>query len=288
MVPLFKHLDREDAQNFSLVLDAVGIGHRLVGTNNRFRIEVPEPLADPARLAIQRYQAENAIPPIEPATRRHRPVPLPLSGAGVALILFAVHLAVAGSQTPQDYHRVFGADARLIMEGQLYRCATALVMHADATHIAANMAGVALFGTALCTITGTGMGWLMILACGILGNFMTAWAYGRHHLSVGASTAIFGALGMLCGIQAITAMRTGKGWKQVMLIAGAGGALLAFLGAGTQSDIGAHLFGWGTGVLIGGIHGALFNQPLNKRWQVAGGMIATLTLLLSWIRGVAG
>lgn len=288
MVTLFEHLNREEAEMFSLVLKAVGIGHRVVGANRRFRIDVPEPLTAAALTAIHRYQAENAISPSPSAKPHRQPVPLPLSGVFVALVLLAVYLAVAVSAAPQDYDRVFGADARLILKGQWYRCATALVLHADAPHIVANMVGLALFGSAVCTVTGTGVGWLMILASGFFGNLMNAWAYQRDHLSVGASTAIFGAVGILCAIQAVSAVRTGKGWKRVLLIAGAGVALLAFLGSSARSDIGAHLFGWFAGVLLGGIHGLKIKPALGKRWQVTCGALAALTLVASWVRGVVG
>lgn len=288
MVTLFERLNREDAETFSLVLNAVGIGHRVVRTSDRFRIDVPEPLTEAALAAIHRYQRENASSLTDSARPHRRSGPAPLSGIAIALVLLAVYLAVEGSQAPQDYDRAFGADARLILKGQLYRCATALMLHADATHIVANMVGIALFGSAVSVITGTGAGWLMILTCGIFGNLMNAWAYQQDHLSVGASTAIFGALGMLCGIQGLGAIRTGKGWKQVALILGAGLALLAFLGTGARSDIGAHLFGWLAGVFFGVIHGLLFNHPLGRRWQVACGMIAVLTLVASWVRGAVG
>ena len=288
MVTLFEHLTREDAETFSLVLNAVGIGHRVTGTTSRYCIDVPEPLTEAALTAIHRYQAENAVPLTEPIPARHRPAPLPLSGIFVALILLTVYLAIEGSQAPQDYDKVFGADARRIMGGDIYRCATALLLHADATHIVANMVGIALFGGAVCAITGAGVGWFMILASGILGNLINAWAYQQDHLSVGASTAIFGAIGMLCGIQGLAAIRTGKGWKQVGLIAGAGIALLAFLGTGIRSDIGAHLFGWLAGVLFGVIHGVFFNSPLGKKWQITAAAIAMLSLVAAWIRGAIG
>lgn len=288
MITLFEHLTREDAETFSLVLNAVGIGHRVIGTTDRFRIDVPESHTEAALTAIHRYQSENAVPLTKPIPGRHRPAPLPLSGIFIALILLTVYLAVEGSQAPQDYDKVFGADARRILGGEIYRCVTALLLHADATHIIANMVGIALFGGAVCAITGAGVGWLMMLGSGILGNLVNAWAYQQDHLSVGASTAIFGAIGMLCGIQGLTAIRTGKGWKQVGLVAGAGVALLAFLGTGIRSDIGAHLFGWLAGVLLGGIHGVFFYSPLEKEWQITAAAIAMVTLVAAWIRGAVG
>ena len=222
MAILFDHLDREQASVFSLVLNSAGIGHEVIGWEGGSRIEVAETDLDGARDAIYRYLAENPSPGKDESVIDDPPKALDLSGVAVALLLLAIHLAVTTSAAPQDYINVFGANARRILGGEWYRCATALLLHADAAHIAGNMAGVALFGGAVCAVTGVGVGWLMILACGILGNLMNAVAYETGHLSIGASTAIFGAVGIVSAIQAVNAARTGKGWKRMFLALGAG------------------------------------------------------------------
>jgi rhomboid protease GluP len=288
MVTLYQQLTSEEADTYSLVLSAAGIGNRIIAADGSYQIDVPEALLDAARDAVRRYQAENPPPAVIPSAGRNDPAPVPLSGIFIALVLLAVHMAVVGSSAPQDYHRSFGADARRILSGEIYRCATALVLHADATHIAGNMAGIALFGSAVCAVTGTGVGWLMILGCGMLGNWVNAWVYRSDHLSVGASTAVFGAVGILCALQSISAVRTGRGWKRVIVVAGAGAALLAFLGTGARSDIGAHLFGWLAGILVGGAYGLLMDRPPTKRGQVIGGAIAAAVLVGAWICGVVG
>jgi rhomboid protease GluP len=286
MVTIFNHLSGEQAKTFSLVLNASGIGNRVVGINGGFRIEVPEPYIDSACKAIAQYRAEN--PRVESdQSIGHSPAPrTPVSGIAAALLLLCVHLAVSASGAPEDYTSVFGASAHRIMDGELYRCATALVLHADAAHIAGNMVGIVLFSSAVCAITGPGVGWLMILACGILGNLMNALAYETGHLSVGASTAVFGAVGILCALQAVNTARSGKGWKRTILVFGAGVALLAFLGTSARSDLGAHLFGFFSGVVMGGGYRLLKGQPAGKKKQILYGTIAAAILLLSWIRGV--
>ena len=286
MVPIFNDLSQEQANTFSLVLNSCGIGNRLIGSNDGFRIVVPKPYVDAARDAIYRYQAENPNTDDEIAVYRSRKTHKNLSGIAVALLLLSVHLAVFASSVPQDYLAVFGADARRILDGEVYRCATALVLHADAAHIAGNMVGMVLFGAAVCAVTGSGVGWLMILASGILGNLMNAFAYGTGHLSVGASTAVFGAIGILCALQAVNAARTGKGWKRMVLVLGAGMALLAFLGTSTRSDVGAHLFGFFTGGVMGGTYRLWMGHPPGMKVQVLCGTIAASIILMSWIRGV--
>lgn len=286
MITIFDQLDHEQAETFSLVLNSAGIGNRVIRSSEGFRIDVPESLAESAQVAIQRYQHEN--PTVEHrmpeshrrVSRRH------LSGVAVALLLLTIHVAVYSSAAPEDYITVFGANSRRILHGEMYRCVTALLLHADDAHLAGNMVGIALFGTAVIGIIGAGVGWLMILASGILGNGLNAFVYETGHLSIGASTAVFGAVGLLCALQAINLIRTGKGWKRVFLAMGGGLALLAFMGTGARSDIGAHLFGFLAGILLGTAHGLFTERPFGKNIQVWCVIIAVWALLWGWVKGV--
>ena len=285
MVTVFNSLNQEQANAFSLVLNSSGIGNRVTRSNDGFRIDVPKPYAEAAREVIYRYQTENPDAEADRSVSPIHPAPKNLSGIAVALLLLSIHLAVSASSAPDDYIDVFGANASRILNGEMYRCATALLLHADAAHIAGNMAGMVIFGGAVCVVAGSGAGWLMILVSGILGNLMNALAYETGHLSVGASTAVFGAVGILCAFQAVNTARTGRGWKRTALVFASGLALLAFLGTSARSDVGAHLFGFLCGVLMGGAYGSWMGHPLGMKGQVLCGIISASTILLSWIRG---
>jgi membrane associated rhomboid family serine protease len=285
MVTVFNSLNQEQANAFSLVLNSSGIGNRVTRSNDGFRIDVPKPYTEAARDVIYRYQAENLNAEADRSVSRSHPTHKNLSGIAVALLLLSIHLAVSASSAPEDYVAVFGANASRILDGEMYRCATALLLHADAAHIAGNMAGMVIFGGAVCVVTGSGVGWLMILASGIFGNLMNALAYETGHMSVGASTAVFGAVGILCAFQAVNAARTGKGWKRTALVFGSGLALLAFLGTSARSDVGAHLFGFLCGVLMGGAYRLWMGHPLGIKGQVLCVITTASTVLLSWIRG---
>jgi len=286
MTPLFHHLDREEAHTYSLVLNSTGIGHRVVGTEEGFRIDVPEPYLDAAMDAVARYRDEN--PPADAqdlfphgfAKRRN------LSGVIVAVFLLSVHLAVMSSSAPADYVEVFGAQARRIQTGEIYRCVTALLLHADDAHIAGNMAAAALFGGAVCTVTGNGVGWLMILFCGVAGNFINAMVVSPGHLSIGASTAVFGAVGILCTLQAVRSVLFGRGWKKAVAAIGAGMALLAFLGSSARSDLGAHLFGFAWGLPMGGVYQLWIEGRMGKKGQILCGFLAAAILVAAWLKGV--
>ena len=101
MVPIFDHIDREQAQLYSLILNAVGIGNRVVSTGGGFSIEVPCPLKEKALETIDRYHDENPesdVGNIE--TGLSNLTNAPLSGIFVAFLLLAVHLAVTTSSAP--------------------------------------------------------------------------------------------------------------------------------------------------------------------------------------------
>jgi membrane associated rhomboid family serine protease len=286
MTPLFHHLDREEAHTYSLVLNSTGIGHRVVGAEEGFRIDVPEPYLDAAMDAITRYRDENPpagaqdLLPHGFAKRRN------LSGVFVAVFLLSVHLAVMSSFAPADYVEVFGAQARRIQSGEIYRCVTALLLHADDAHIAGNMAAAALFGGAVCTFTGNGVGWLMILLCGVAGNLINAMVVSAGHLSIGASTAVFGAVGILCTLQAVRSVLFGRGWKKAVVALGAGMALLAFLGSSARSDLGAHLFGFVCGLPMGGVYQLWVEDRMGKKGQFLCGVLAAAILVAAWLKGV--
>lgn len=149
------------------------------------------------------------------------------------------------------------ADARAILSGEWWRTITALTLHGDGAHLAANLATGLLFAAFLIPRLGSGFTWLAILISGALGNALNAWGYrGESHLSIGASTACFGALGILVGLELFARWREPRtrGRWQLIVPIGAGLALLAFLGVGEEQqrvDYMAHCWGFLAGLAEG-------------------------------------
>ncbi|MDL2269641.1 rhomboid family intramembrane serine protease [Desulfosarcina sp. OttesenSCG-928-A07] len=286
MVCLFENLNQEEADILYLVLRSQGIFCRIKRKDNWFCIEGPEIHREAARDAVDAYLAENSMPSDEDAADTSFSADsFNLSGIWVSLMLLAVYVAVSRSGDPGSYSAVFGAASGLILSGEGYRCVTAMLLHADAAHLMGNMAGLVVFGGAVSGMTGTGAGWLLILGCGILGNWVNAMVHPPEHLSIGASTAVFGALGLLAAIRSMAAIRTGKGWRQVGVYLGAGAALLGLMGTSARSDIGAHLFGCLVGFGTGIGYAWLVRHPLGHRTQIFSGGLAVLVLVISWMTG---
>jgi membrane associated rhomboid family serine protease len=93
---------------------------------------------------------------------------------------------------------------------------------------------------------------VLILLAGTGANLLTAWTETQDHLSVGASTATFAALGLVVGLQCVRRWRGGgQVRRRAWLAAGAGLALLAMLGFGARADVFAHAYGLGLGFVLG-------------------------------------
>ncbi len=178
---------------------------------------------------------------------------------------------------------------RLVSHGEWWRAVTALTLHADVPHVVVNLAAGLLFGGWLTTSFGAGMAWLLILLSGALGNALTAWTYfPEEHRSMGASTAVFGALGLLVGdaLGQLCQRRQGRSWWRWILPLGAGVSLLAYLGAGegkASVDVLAHLSGFFVGLPLGFAVALL--QPLRRfssTAQIVCGLLAGGGLVAAW------
>ncbi|MCG6894361.1 MAG: rhomboid family intramembrane serine protease [Desulfobacteraceae bacterium] len=243
-------LSRERAETFSLVLSASGLPHDVQRSDRGWSLRVDPAVQDLARETIDRYIAENSE---ELAHDEGYVAPRKWNGsaAWAVLALIAFHVAARRSG---DFSRVVaehGASSSAILQGEVQRALTALLLHADELHLAGNLMGIAVFGTAVSSIFGAGLGWLMILISGIAGNLANAWFFQSGHTSIGASTAVFGAVGILAAWQFARKKQSNMQRRRAWLPLAAGLALLALLGSGAHTDIMAHGFGFAAGLVLG-------------------------------------
>ena len=112
-----------------------------------------------------------------------------------------------------------------MLSGQWWRAVTALTLHVDPAHLLGNAACGALFLCLLCRDTGVGLGFALCLAAGGLGNVIKVLVQGPGLHFLGASTAVFGALGALGGVRlfcrrgAVLAGRSAPVGAALMLLA---------------------------------------------------------------------
>jgi membrane associated rhomboid family serine protease len=284
MVTLRDNLTRGQVKTYSLVLTVVNIRHVIGRSGETWTLLVASADVAMAETAISGYDAEN--PTQDPSPERQQRLARTFSGVWVAVLLTGAHMARIAIDNPDSVVSVCGASAGAILEGQWYRTITALMIHADALHLVGNLVGITLFGTAVASLCGWGLGWLMVLVSGALGNAANAVFFQSGHLSVGSSTAIFGALGILSAIQFTRKIRLQGERFRALLPIGGGLALLALLGTAQNADLLAHLFGFAAGIALGGGFAFLTKAAPDRRCQLFALMAAAVFIAFSWAQGL--
>ena len=244
---------RTDAYDRSLVVAAMEAPHWVLRREGEFALCVEPARAPEVAEELGRFEAERAekaaMPSPESVTAPYSTISLYVCG-WILSGLYAVE--VAGPPWWEDRGI---ASSRAIMAGQWWRAFTALTLHADLGHLGANLAAGLVYAGFLLPIFGAGWTWLFIVLAGGAGNWLNACGHANvDHLSIGASTAVFAALGILVAAQcamrtlAVRAVRA----REFLLPVGAGLGLLAYLGVGDQqTDYMAHFFGLLAGVPFG-------------------------------------
>jgi rhomboid protease GluP len=250
---------RPRADEWAVVLAAAGIPHWLRRRLDGWALIVPAEDVGTAMESLAAYDRENAAE----AAERPRATPAwPPTIAGVVVALLLVgFFAVSRPGARGSWFMAGNADSARMFAGEWWRAVTALTLHADAAHLAGNAVGAALLFTAVCRQLGPGVGLCLLLLAGVVGNAVTAVVHGAGHVSVGASTAIFGGLGILAALRLIrperAVARRGKWW----VIVASTLVLAVLLGAGPRADLYAHLFGLVAGAGLGALVAALRRSP---------------------------
>jgi membrane associated rhomboid family serine protease len=180
-----------------------------------------------------------------------------------------------------------------IFHGEWWRTVTALTLHGDLAHFLANLFFVLLFGAFLQPRFGAGAGWLGVVLSGALGNAVNAFFYrSESHSTIGASTSVFGAIGLLMAWEVVARLRRPgmRGWWHLVVPLGGGLALLALFGSGDETqriqsvDYMAHLWGFAAGTLLGlVVAGARAGERIGLRWQRICGLLALALPVLGWV-----
>ena len=240
-------------QLWALVLEARNLPFRIEPDGMGWQLLVPARHRAAAREELRLFEEENRNwPPPEPPA-----LPLvenTLANLSVLILLATFHIITQldislFGHHPVDWVALGSAHAAKILDGQWWRLVTALTLHADWLHLFSNLALGGLFIVFICRELGSGLAWSLLLGSGILGNLANACLQPPDHRSVGASTVVFGAVGILAAQSLLRYRRHRQ--RRWPLPAAAALALLALLGTeGKNTDLGAHLFGFlfGTGL----------------------------------------
>ncbi|MFQ5657245.1 MAG: rhomboid family intramembrane serine protease [Candidatus Methylomirabilales bacterium] len=280
-VPLRVAPDRYVADEWALVLVTEGLTPSVWRADEGFVLGVPADEAERAAAVLEAYDSEtwaDRQEAEETAGSVHLYAGLAVGGALLAFFF------ITGPWNPVvRWFERGSADASRILGGELWRTITALTLHADARHVLANAIAGALVLSAVCRLLGPGLGSAVVLLAGAGGNLVNALVHGSLHVSVGASTSVFGAVGVLVGLG--VARRRGRGapWRRAWVPVAAGLALLAMLGTGPRVDLLAHLFGLLVGGLLGVVVAFAVPRPPGPRVQWILGGAALVVIFYSWV-----
>lgn len=272
---------RREAERYALVLAAMGISSRIHFDGQGVVLLVAAIDAECAERQIDAYVRENSYQP--PARLEVQPARQAWLGVGAyASLLLFLNGAATRNAFGFDWLAAGAAQAGLISQGQLWRAATALGLHADGAHLLGNLAFGGLFAFLLAQLIGAGLAWLAILLAGISGNLLAAWLHPVSHTSIGASTAVFGALGLLVALSWLQeAPRRFRGLRRWLPFA-AGAMLFAYLGIGDErTDVAAHVTGFSSGIAAGLLL-AWLKPSLRGERQITYGLAALTLFLLAW------
>jgi membrane associated rhomboid family serine protease len=276
------------ANELALVLTARDVPYQRRVAPAGFELSVPLALAPVAAAELTLYRHENAR-----AVGGQPLAEVGGGGAGIAAyvaILCFVFLALYADPFDHDWLGAGRLEAGPLLGGEWWRAVTALTLHIELAHLGGNLAFGAFFGYFVGRYVGSGVGWLTVLVAAAGANVVNAWMQAAEHRSIGASTAVFAALGLLAAYTWRRGFLRETPWRARIgpIVAGLG--LLAFTGtAGENTDLGAHLFGFLAG-LAGGWWLARFARIewlSNRRVQWAAGALALATVVAAWAVALA-
>jgi rhomboid protease GluP len=282
-IPLTAETTPRECADWALVLDSIGVPYerRTTPTGTSLWVE-PEHHARAAR-ELADYRRENRQPEAPPVVWPKHPHAI-YGVIAYAAVQIAVAIAALVHAGDRNWHSSGYLDAGFLGRGEWWRVLTALTLHGDLLHLVSNLAFGALFGYPAARYFGPGVAWLLILLGGGLAYGLDAVLHPPDHHLLGASTAVFTALGLIAAYGWRRHMRNWSRWMRNAAPLIAGLALLAFTGTGGENtDLLAHVAGFVVGSGLGALCAKLPMPPPGRHGvQWAAGIAALALLSVSW------
>jgi rhomboid protease GluP len=274
----------------ALVLAARSVPHRIIHDRTGSALLVTA--ADSARAVaeLRQYASENPPQEPKPARRIEWHDARPGVAAYVALLCLVAWLA-GSAAFGSDWVAAGRVDGERIRDGEWWRLVTALTLHGDAAHLAGNLGFGSLFGFFAGRLLGSGAAWLTILVAAAAGNLVNTLLLADTHRSIGASTAVFAALGLVAGYVWRARLMSQEKWVYRLGPVVGGIALLAYTGMGggetaANVDVGAHVTGFAAGFIAGMLLVGRTARLGAARLQAALGAAALGIVAAAWLIGL--
>src|SRR5450631_2153587 len=270
-------------REYGLVLEAKGMPYDVIELDGDWVLLVASAAAAGAREELARYAAERRVVRDEP------PTVIPFGGAGLGAAIYAGVLLItaywAGIQWLGMDWLASGALQPLAGAGEWWRAVAALTLHMDQAHLLGNLLFGLGIGILAARVFGPGLAWASILGAGATGNYLEMLIAPSTHRAVGASTAVFAALGLLAGFSWRQRLNLRERFRYRWAPLFAGVCLLGFLGAGGEHvDVLGHVLGFATGIALGWTY-ARARVPRSRGYalQLGAGGAALGLIVAAWI-----
>ncbi|HEX8782086.1 MAG TPA: rhomboid family intramembrane serine protease [Steroidobacteraceae bacterium] len=284
LVTVFRSAYRRQCNERLLVLTAVGVEAVITAAEGAFLLQVAPQDAGYAIRHLLQYEAENRPTPAPPP-----PPVYAHAWVGCAiyvLVLVGVAWVLSNGLVRLDAFDLGELDAARVQTGEWWRAWTALTLHLDAPHLAANLGAGTWFGYLAARQMGSGTSWLITVTGAALANLLEGLLAPPEHRAVGASTAVFSALGAMSAYSWREHFALPQRWARRWGPLIAGVVLLGWTGAGgegTDVDVVAHVAGFAVGVLLGATAALPRSRLVLQRVpQWLTGAAALASLAIAW------
>jgi rhomboid protease GluP len=285
LTTVFRSRRRRACDERLLVLTAVGIEGVVspAADWSEFLLQVDAADATQAARHLSQYEAENRAPPPPPPPPRLYPHAW-IGCAAYVIVLVGVAWVLSNGLVRLDAFDQGVLDAARVQAGEWWRAWTALTLHLDGPHLAANLGAGVWFGYLAGRQMGVGTAWLLTVTGAALANLLEGLTGPPEHQAVGASTAVFAALGAMSAHSWRERLQLPQRWARRWGPLIAGVILLGWTGsAGEGTDLVAHVAGFAVGAALGAL-AALppVRAVLDRMPQSLSGAAALGSLAIAW------
>ena len=292
LIGVFRSPDRAPCEDRAFMLAAVNIPSSIEAGPLGFELQVHQAQAAFATHHLWQYEQEHAVRPALPPPAATVHPRAWIGSLAYMAVMILVALAVVRGWGPADMFARGALTAQAIQGAEWWRTITALTLHFDIVHLMMNLGSGVAIGWLASRQLGNGHAWLLTLIAASFSNLLEAALASPAHLSVGASTAVFAALGLLTAFMWRMRRHGAPGWARRVAPLVAGIALLGLLGAGAgvieetegpTTNLVAHAFGFIMGAACGVIAAIPRVAALLRRTpQWCSGVIALALVSAAW------
>jgi rhomboid protease GluP len=290
LITVFRSAHRRECNERLLVLTAVGVEAVIATAPREFLLQVAPADAVQATRQLLQYEAENRPappPPPPPPLHEHAWIGCAL----YVMVLVGVAWVLSNGLVRLDAFDLGELDAARVKAGEWWRAWTALTLHLDAAHLVANLAAGTWFGYLAARQMGAGTAWLIAVTGAALANLLEGLLGPPEHRAVGASTAVFSALGAMSAYSWRQRLALPQRWARRWGPLVAGVVLLGWTGSGgegTDVDVVAHVAGFTVGALLGASAALpVSRRILHRLPQWTQGAFALGSILIAWACALA-